>query len=61
MKTRKDELQDLFLAVKKHLLGCGRNLSTSMFIATKFIEDVEKNKTTIKDIQAMRDIFLEGK
>lgn len=50
MKTRKDELQDLFLAVKKHLLGCGRNLSTSIFIATKFIEDVEKNKTTIKDI-----------
>lgn len=61
MKTRKDELQDLFLAVKKHLLGCGRNLSTSIFIATKFIEDVEKNKTTIKDIQTMRDIFLEGK
>lgn len=61
MKTRKDELQDLFLAVKRHLLGCGRNLSTSIFIATKFIEDVEKNKTTIKDIQAMRDIFLEGK
>lgn len=61
MKTRKDELQDLFLAVKKHLLGCGRNLSTSIFVATKFIEDVEKNKTTIKDIQAMRDIFLEGK
>lgn len=61
MKTRKDELQDLFLAVKKHLLGCGRNLSTSIFIATKFIEDVEKNKTTIKDIQAMRDIFLDGK
>lgn len=59
MKTRKDELQDLFLAVKKHLLGCGRNLSTSMFIATKVVEDVEKNKTTIKDIQAMRDIFLE--
>lgn len=61
MKTRKDELQDLFLAVKKHLLSCGRNLSTSMFIATKFVEDVEKNKTTIKDIQAMRDIFLEGR
>ena len=61
MKTRKDELQDLFLAVKKHLLGCGRNLSTSMFIATKVVEDVEKNKITIKDIQAMRDIFLEGR
>nr|DAR62699.1 MAG TPA: hypothetical protein [Caudoviricetes sp.] len=61
MKTRKDELQDLFLAVKKHLLGCGRNLSTSIFIATKVVNEAEKNKTTIKDIQVMRDIFLEGK
>ena len=23
MKTRKDELQDLFIAVRKHLLNCG--------------------------------------
>lgn len=61
MKTRKDELQDLFLAVKKHLLGCGRNLSTSIFIATKLVEEVEENKTTIKDIQTMRNIFLDGK
>lgn len=61
MKTRKDELQDLFLAVKKYLLGCGRNLSTSMFVATKVVKEAEKNKTTIKDIQAMRDIFLEGR
>ena len=59
MKTRKDELQDLFLAVKKYLLGFGRNLSTSIFIATKLVEEVEENKTTIKDIQAMRNIFLE--
>lgn len=46
MKTRNDELQDLFFAVKKHLLSCGRNLSTSMMIAS------------IEDIQAMRDVFL---
>lgn len=61
MKTRKDELQDLFLAIKKYLLSCGRNLSTSIFVATEIVKEAEKHKTTIKDIQAMRDIFLEGK
>lgn len=58
MKTRNDELQDLFLAVKKHLLNCGRNLSTSMMIASKVVEDAEKQNTSIEDIRAMRDVFL---
>nr|DAU50013.1 MAG TPA: FRUCTOSE-LIKE PHOSPHOTRANSFERASE ENZYME IIB COMPONENT, EIIB(fruc), alpha/beta, phosphoryl group [Caudoviricetes sp.] len=58
MKTRNDELQDLFFAVKKHLLSCGRNLSTSLMVATKVIEDVEKHNTSIEDIRAMRDVFL---
>lgn len=58
MKTRNDELQDLFFAVKKHLLSCGRNLSTSMMIASKVVEDAEKQNASIEDIQAMRDVFL---
>lgn len=58
MTTRNDELQDLFFAVKKHLLSCGRNLSTSMMIASKCVEDVEKQNASIEDIRAMRDIFL---
>lgn len=58
MKTRNDELQDLFFAVKKHLLNCGRNLSTSMMIASKVVEDAEKQNTSIEDIRAMRDVFL---
>lgn len=58
MKTRSDELQDLFFAVKKHLLSCGRNLSTSMMIASKVVEDAEKQNTSIEDIRAMRDVFL---
>lgn len=58
MKTRNDELQDLFFAVKKHLLSCGRNLSTSMMIASKVVEDAEKQNTSIEDIRAMRDVFL---
>lgn len=58
MKTRNDELQDLFFAVKKHLLGCGRNLSTSLMVATKVIEDAEKHNLSIEDIRATRDLFL---
>lgn len=58
MKTRNDELQDLFFAVKKHLLSCGRNLSTSMMIASKVFEDAEKQNASIEDIRAMRDVFL---
>lgn len=58
MKTRNDELQDLFLAVKKHLLNCGCSLLTSMRIASKFVEDAEKQNTSIEDIRAMRDVFL---
>ena len=58
MKTRNDELQDLFFAVKKHLLSCGRNLSTSMMIASKVVEDAEKQNASIEDIRAIRDVFL---
>ena len=58
MKTRNDELQDLFFAVKKHLLSCGRNLSTSMMISSKVVEDAEKQNASIEDIRAMRDVFL---
>lgn len=58
MKTRNDELQDLFFAVKEHLLSRGRNLSTSLMVATEVIEDVEKHNTSIENIRAIRDIFL---
>ena len=56
--TRKQALEDLFFAVKKHLLSCGRNLSTSMMIASKVVEDAEKQNASIEDIRAMRDVFL---
>lgn len=56
--TRKQALEDLFFAVKKHLLKCGRNLSTSMMIASKVVEDAEKQNASIEDIRAMRDVFL---
>lgn len=56
--TRKQALEDLFFAVKKHLLNCGRNLSTSMMIASKVVEDAEKQNASIEDVLAMRDVFL---
>ena len=58
MKTRNDELQDLFFAVKKHLLVCGRTLSTSLMVARKVVEDAEKHNLSIEDIRATRDLFL---
>lgn len=56
--NRKQALEDLFFAVKKHLLNCGRTFSTSMMIATKVVEDAEKQNASIEDIKAMRDVFL---
>ena len=56
MKTRKDELQDLFLAVKRHLLNSGRTLTTSIMIAEKAMNEA-KNES-IEDIRALRDVFI---
>lgn len=56
--NRQQALEDLFFAVKKHLLDRGRNLSTSIMIATKVVEDAEKLNADIEDINVMRDVFL---
>lgn len=58
MKTRKDELQDLFTAVKRHLLLTGRTISTSEMIASKLVKEAEKCNTSIEDIRKVRDVFL---
>lgn len=34
--------EDLFFAVKRHLLQCGRNLTTSTMIASKVVDVVKK-------------------
>lgn len=61
MKTRKDELQDLYYAIKQDLLKRGRKLETVMSVATNIVCRVEQDKNmTIKDIRAMRDTFLKG-
>lgn len=58
MKIRKDELQDLFMAVKRHLLLTGRTISTSEMIATKLVKEAEKCNASIEDIRKIRDMFL---
>lgn len=61
MKTRKDELQDLYYAIKQDLLKRGRKLETAMSVATNMVCRVEQDKNmTIKDIRAIRDTFLKG-
>lgn len=57
MKTRKDELQDLYYAIKQYMLKNGRPLETAMTIAAVAVGKVEQKKITIKDIRAMRDVF----
>lgn len=56
--TRKQLLEDLFLAAKKYLLSCGRNISTSEMVATKLVNEVIKRNTSDKDIKRLRDIFI---
>jgi hypothetical protein len=60
MKTRKQELKDLYYAIKQSL---SKRVSSekAMVRATNMVCRVEQDKSmTIKKIQAMRDSFLKG-
>ena len=54
--TKQTALEDLFLAVKKHLLASGRNLSTAIMVADKVV--AEAQEASVKDIKKLRDLFL---
>lgn len=58
MKTRNEELQDLFYATKKYLVKEGRSLTGAILVATKLIEKVEKSNYSIEDIRKLRDVFI---
>lgn len=58
MKTRKDELQDLFYAIKNYLLKNGRTQQAAMLVAANVLYKVERKNISIEDIQTMRDVFL---
>ena len=55
---RQQALEDLFFAVRNHLLNCGRNVSTAEFVASKFVNDSEKLGQSIEDIKSMRNVFI---
>ncbi len=60
MKTRKEELKDLYYAIKQNL---SKRMSELKAIqrATNLTVRVEQDESmTIKDIQAMRDTYLKG-
>lgn len=60
MKTRKEELQDLYYAIKQRL-SKRVVLEKAIARATNMVCRVEQDKSiTIKDIRAMRDTFLKG-
>lgn len=60
MKTRKEELKDLYYAIKQNY-SKRMDSSKAMQRATNLTVRVEQDKSiTIKDIQAMRDKFLKG-
>lgn len=60
MKTRKEELKDLYYAIKQNYSKRMSELK-AMQRATNLTVRVEQDKSiTIKDIQAMRDKFLKG-
>ena len=54
--TKQTALEDLFYAVKRHLLQCGRNVSTAMMIADKVV--CEAQDASVEDIIKMRNVFL---
>ena len=59
MKTRNDELQDLFYAIKKYLLKNGRSQQSAMTVAMNVVYKVEKKNLSIEDIRSLRDIFVQ--
>lgn len=54
--NKQTALEDLFLAVRKHLLKKGRNANTANTVAIKVVTDVQN--AYIDDIKKMRNVFL---
>lgn len=58
--TRRQALEDLFLAVRKYLINEGRSEQTAHIVATAMWNKCADNdKMTVKDIKRVRDIFLQ--
>lgn len=58
--TRRQALEDLFLAVRKYLINEGRSEQGAHIVATKMWNKVaDNNEMTVKDINRIRDIFIQ--
>lgn len=58
--TRRQALENLFLAVRKYLINKGRSEQTAHIVATKMWNKVaDNNEMTVKDINRIRDIFIQ--
>lgn len=59
--TRKQTLEDLFLAVRKDLLSKGVSDETATAVArTIYMKCVYNEELTVEDIKILRDTFLKG-
>lgn len=59
--TRRQALEDLFLAVRKDLLNKGVSDETATAVArTIYMKCVYNEELTIEDIKQLRDTFLKG-
>lgn len=53
---KQQALEDLFLAVRRHLLKSGRNSDTANFVATKVMKEAEL--LSVEDIVTTRNLFI---
>lgn len=56
--TKQQALEDLFLAVRKHLLNSGRTVGVANMVASKVWDDAVKADLEVEDIKKMRDVFI---
>lgn len=54
--NKQQALEDLFLAVKRHLVNSGRNVSTAMMVADKVV--TEAQEASVEDIIKLRNVFI---
>ncbi len=55
----RNELEDLYFAVKRYLVNEGREESIAKIVATKFVDEAIKKDLTKEDVIKLRDEFLD--
>lgn len=55
----RNELEDLYFAVKRYLINEGREESIAKIVATKFVDEAIKKDLTKEEIIKLRNEFLD--